>query len=164
MSAKPLTADEAYIKIDRPSNGSYKITEASTPEEGTAQTKAVKGETHFPNTQSPSSSSAGEDVEPFHWNAGPIEIQGSVVLSTLALHLELAFNEGDAGYRVIGAFDADLQQSEGLHVEYAGSTTRARVDVSVRDGKYVLVDAARDQWSKKRVLMTLDEGRMEAKV
>ncbi|CAK3879949.1 Hypothetical predicted protein [Lecanosticta acicola] len=147
-------ATTTYLKIEQPSNDVFKIKEVSDPKDANATSSILPGGSgRFDTFGSATRQTFGEGFLDFDWNAGPIEIKGIISTSTKGVGLELTFNEGDAGTRLIGVFWGNLDT--GLQVEYTGGSSNARIYISLREGKYVWVDATRDRWAKKRVILTL---------
>lgn len=56
----------------------------------------------------------------------------------------------------MGVFWGNLK--DGIKVEYFRGEKRVmRLDLKVREGRYVWADAEREFWAKKRVVLVLDE-------
>ena len=94
----------------------------------------------------------------FTWNGGPIEVTGIVYIETLETSFELLFNEGDAGSRIAGIFKGDLKQGVKVEVFDGRGARSMRLELEVREGKYVHADAERGHWAKKRVVCILPDG------
>lgn len=91
----------------------------------------------------------------FTWNGGPIETTGLVYTESLQISFELIFNEEELGSRIVGAFEGNLEQGVKVELFDARGARMMRLEVEIRDGKYIHADAERGRWAKKRVVCIL---------